>query len=67
MGIIEEIRKTEAYKEEKEEIKRHGGFNLVGKYRKTDEEIRRYLIEAIEQAEIYLVALTDMLAQEDFH
>lgn len=62
-----EIRKTEQYKEQKVVIKRHGGFNLIGKYAKTDAQIEKYLLDAIRYTEIHLQALKDMLEEKDFH
>lgn len=62
-----EIRKTEQYKEAKVNIKRHGGFNLVGKYKKTDAEIEKYLTDLIKYTEIQLQAYKDMLEEKDFH
>ena len=62
-----EIRKTEQYKEAKVTIKRHGGFNLVGKYKMSDAQIEKYLIDAIKYTEIQLQAMKDMLEQKDFH
>ena len=62
-----EIRKTEQYKEAKIIIKRHGGFNLVGKHKKTDADIEKYLTDLIKHTEIQLQAYKDMLAQQDFH
>ena len=63
----EEIRNSEQYKEEKKNIKRHGGFNLVGKYRMTDAQIEQWLVNAIRVTEIQLQAMKDMLAEKDFH
>ena len=62
-----EIRKTEQYKAEKINIKRHGGFNLIGKYRMTDAQIEKWLMDAIAFTEIHLQALKDMLEEKDFH
>jgi hypothetical protein len=63
----QEIRKTERYKEARTNIKRHGGFNLVGKYKMTDGEIEKYLIDMIAWCEIELQAAKDMLKEKDFH
>lgn len=62
-----EIRKTEQYKEEKKNIKRHGGFNLIGKFHMTDAEIEKWLVKAIRNTEITLQAMKDMLEEKDFH
>ena len=62
-----EIRRTEGYKAEKANIKRHGGFNLVGKYKMTDEEIVKWLENAIRVTEVQLQAMKDMLEEKDFH
>lgn len=62
-----EIRKTEQYKAEKKNIKRHGGFNLIGKYKMSDAEIEKWLMDAIRNTEITLQAMKDMLAEKDFH
>ena len=62
-----EIRKSEQYKAAKALIKRHGGFNLVGKYKMTDADIERYLMDAIITTEIQLQAMKDMLKEKDFH
>lgn len=62
-----EIRKTEQYKAAKVHIKMHGGFNLIGKYFKTDAQIEKYLIDLIQHTEIQLQAYKDMLAEKDFH
>lgn len=48
-------------------IKRHGGFNLIGKYYKTDEQKEEYLKNYIEWAEIQLQAAKEMLEGRDFH
>lgn len=62
-----QIRKTAQYKEMKKTIKRHGGFNLVGKYKMTDGDIERYLVDFIRYTEIQLQAAKDMLEAKDFH
>ena len=64
---VEEIRNSEQYKEEKKNIKRHGGFNLIGQYRKTDAQIEQWLMDAVRATEIHLQALKDMLEERDFH
>lgn len=56
-----------AIEEAKVVIKRHGGFNLVGKYKMTDEQIEQYLKNLIEHEEILIQAAKEMLAEKDFH
>lgn len=48
-------------------IKRHGGFNLIGKYYMTDEQIEQYLKDLIEREELLIQAAKEMLAEKDFH
>lgn len=48
-------------------IKRHGGFNLIGKYKKSDAQIEEYLKKAIEHEELMLQAMKEMLSERDFH
>lgn len=48
-------------------IKRHGGFNLIGKYYKTDEQKAEYLRNYIEWCKIQTQAAEEMLAEKDFH
>ena len=64
---VEEIRGSKQYQEAKVVIKRHGGFNLVGKYKLSDATIEEYLKESILHHEIYLQAMKDMLSERDFH